>query len=115
MALPNWQHSKEYRIGITIYTHSTILRRSLPAVSKLSFVMHTECCATLMTKDKLKMTVAVIYRPPLGDKELFLNQITTLINNFKDSHQNIVVCGDLNIDSLKTNNTNHKLLSGLLS
>ena len=62
----------------------------------------TETICIEVTIPKKKWCTIFVYRPPhLNNKKVFLSELTTSLNQATNKYDNIIVMGDLNIDTLK--------------
>nr|CAI5859613.1 unnamed protein product [Callosobruchus analis] len=76
---------------------------------------NTECCGiTLESKFCNKNLVICIYRPPSAEINIFLDNLTNLLDTVSNIANNIILCGDLNIDAMLPTIHNH-LLQDLLN
>lgn len=101
--------------GVAIYTRNNISAKSRPKITDLNAEMHIECTAIQTMIDNKKYAIISVYRPPTGDMNVFLHNLSSLLTYLNNICQQIIVCGDLNIDSLKNYSTNYKLLDDLMS
>ena len=71
----------------------------------------TETICIEVTILKRKRCTIFVYRPPhLNNKKVFFSELTTSLNQATNKYDNIIVMGDLNIDTLKNGaDTNHYL------
>lgn len=100
--------------GVAIYTKEDISAKPIN-MSEFSVEMHLECCAVLMNLEKYKLIIITVYRPPAGNIDIFITQLSTLLTHTYATCPKIVLCGDLNIDSMKTDCVKHKILCDLLA
>lgn len=71
-----------------------------------------ECCCIKLGLHKI--TVVVVYRPPIGDFQLFLTLLEGMLSDICNAKDSIIIGGDFNIDFL-TPSFNLSLLMDLLS
>lgn len=100
--------------GVAIYTQNNISAKSINSVSEYSVEMHLECCAVLINLQNFKLIVITAYRPPSGNVDVFINQLSALLNHTYTISEKTVLCGDFNIDSMKVEDTKYKVLCDLL-
>lgn len=98
--------------GVAIYAIDTLTCKEIN-ISMFSKEMQTECCSIEITTSGTKIAIITIYRPPSGDEETFTIQASDVLSHITNICPNMVLCGDLNIDSLKQNNKNFKMLNDL--
>ena len=70
-----------------------------------------ECCCIEVIHNKT--IIVVIYRPPSGNFDMFLNLCNGLLNHLYDTNKSLVIGGDFNIDFLR-HSTNLTLFKDLL-
>lgn len=78
-----------------------------------SLEMNYECSAIEFRNKQL--LIIAIYRPPLSDISGFLEFLDNLLNNYLNEYENLVICGDLNINGLNTECHYTKLLKEILA
>ena len=67
-----------------------------------------------ITISKKKWCILFVYRPPQNsNKSSFFNEISTILNQVTNKYENIIVMGDLNIDTLDLTKDTHNYLSDL--
>ena len=57
----------------------------------------------------LSLYIMVVYRAPTGNFNLFLNSLVDSIRSIYRANQNLILCGDINIDYLTENNKKRQL------
>ena len=61
-----------------------------------------EVCALNLQVASIHLLIICLYRSPTGDYTYFLNQLELVLNKLYRVSTNIIVCGDFNINFLKT-------------
>nr|CAI5819984.1 unnamed protein product [Callosobruchus analis] len=98
--------------GVAIYSKSQLNCKRID-LDLLSVEGHIELCGITASVNDIKLGIVTVYRPPSGDVIMFseiLSQALTVVSSVSNQ---IVLCGDLNIDISK-NCMNTKLLKDLL-
>ena len=54
--------------------------------------------------------IMFVYNPPETDKFYFIEQFKNVLDTFSAENYRVIICGDLNIDFLKTNNLSSKYI-----
>ena len=54
--------------------------------------------------DKSNIKLLCLYRPPSTDKDVFGTELENLVNLLPSAPNNLIVCGDYNIDALVDSN-----------
>ena len=54
--------------------------------------------------DKSSITLLCLYRPPSTDKDVFCTELENLVNLLPSAPNNLIICGDYNIDALVDSN-----------
>ncbi len=58
-----------------------------------------EVCGTERHLQYHKICIMAIYRAPSGDFQYFLNTVEEILNSFHNKFNDIILCGDININS----------------
>lgn len=111
--LSHFCRSDHIRGGTAIFVQEKIEVKPLQIIKDYAIEMHIECCGILVSLDEFKTIIINIYRPPSGDLDTFLISLAHILQHASNICTNIILCGDLNIDSLESN-IKSKLLSDLL-
>lgn len=100
--------------GSMVYIRAGLSVRNL-SVSRFSEEMECEISGILVVACDVKIAIISVYRPGSGDFEIFLDRISVALNYCITSADVIFVCGDLNVDFLKIDSANRKLLVDLMN
>ena len=84
--------------GVCIFTHKTINYMTLN-LTKFCKEKDLEICATELHLQYHKSCIMAIYRRPSGDFQYFLNTLEDILNSFHNKFNDIILCGDININS----------------
>lgn len=76
--------------------------------------MHVEICATEISIENNRVAILSVYRPCSGNVNIFFDALFSALQSCLDHVDYIFLCGDLNIDYLKSNCNSRKLLIDLL-
>ena len=61
-----------------------------------------------------KMLIGNVYRPPNGDKNVFINELRQMLSNIQNvENMDIIITGDFNIDVIPESNTKNRLYSSM--
>lgn len=119
MKLPGYQQAdffcrsmKEHG-GTVLYVRSNIQVKKLP-VSGFSEELHFEVSGIKVLFHNMKLGIISIYRPPTGNINIFFEKLTAVLYSCGQMFDNLFVCGDLNIDFLKSDCNIKRSLSDLL-
>ena len=74
-----------------------------------------ESLLALLKIGDLKIALLVVYNSPRGNKQYFIFELDNTLENFSDSYDRIIVCGDFNINVLDANRLTSTYLSTLRS
>lgn len=109
--IPNYTLMSDYcRIhrkhgGVAIYIRNDIKGAFKPKNIKYikSFASETtiELCAVSLCYKQTKINIIAIYRPPTGNFNMFVNNLSYALQVASKQNSVVVLCGDLNIDYLK--------------
>ena len=72
--------------------------KSIQTVNNLSVDLSFECSSICYNKNSC---IVVLYRSPNGDYNIFIRQLTMLLQIVTKKYTSIYICGDLNINKLK--------------
>lgn len=87
--------------GSLILVNSKIKTNEISLIKQLSVERHIEICAVNCNIYNKKYSVIVAYRPPNGDVDVFIMNLTHALKIAYEMSRNIILCGDFNIDSMK--------------
>lgn len=87
--------------GVIIFVRKGIHFKNLQICSRYSEEMQIESCGISFDTGCDKLCVINVYRPPKGNVENFINRMSLILNECNDS-QNIILCGDMNIDNINS-------------
>ena len=99
--------------GVCIFTHKTLHCREIK-LNKFSKEKDLEVCATELQQLSYKVCIMTIYRSPTGDFQYFLNTLEEILNSLYNKYNDIILCGDININ-YNINSTIKKSLETMLS
>lgn len=102
------QYRKHIQHGGTLIlcknTHTLI---ELQQCTNLTIDKHFECTAAKFSHSKI--IIVSVYRTPDGDLNVFFDQLIAVLELIKH-YQEIIICGDFNIDILKESQVKQQLL-----
>ena len=85
--------------GKIVYIKNGIIAKRISNLEGIS----TEIICIDITISKKKWCIFFVYRPPQNNnKSSFFNEISNILNQATNKYDNIVVMGDLNIDTLNS-------------
>lgn len=84
--------------GSLILVKSNIKSNEILSIGRLSVESHVELCAISFFMGKTKFINITLYRPPTGDINIFIFNLTEALNIAAKISDYIVLCGDFNID-----------------
>ena len=91
--------------GVSIFIHNNITSKSIEKCC-LS-LPHIESLFVHLEYRKKKITIAIIYRPPNANHDLFLEKLNELIHSCNNIQcDEFILCGDFNYDLLESENNN---------
>lgn len=105
--LPNYRIAaslcrNKKRGGSCILTRMDHDFRTLSDIAKYSIPNVIECCAIELSKHRIN--ILCVYRVPGSDMNLFFDTLDLILRKIcDDSKSQLIICGDFNIDVLKTN------------
>ena len=105
------KHSKHG--GVLIYTKKCWKSYELQSIKQKS--KETEWKMTGIEIANTKYVVVVVYRPPGGNFNEFLDVCAEVCESLHRREKNIVICGDINIDYLSNTNQRNDLVNLLAS
>ena len=84
--------------GSLILIKSCIKSKEILSIKSLSVECHVELCAISFCIGRTKFTNITLYRPPNGDINIFIFNLTEALNIATEISDYIILCGDFNID-----------------
>lgn len=101
--------------GTAVYIRKNIACDVTKLVNtKYAIDIHFEYCGIIITSKRgKKVCVLTLYRSPMGSLELFLTNLSLLLSELCPVHD-VILCGDLNINSLNETSTEFIALSDLM-
>lgn len=99
--------------GVIIYIKNDIGFKNLKYINDFSEEMHAEFCAVSFCINHVKYCLITIYRPPGGLIDVFINRMSQILNLCTKQFDNIMLCGDINVNYLVDSQAK-KLLCDLL-
>lgn len=98
--------------GVVIFSSSENVNscKNLKQVQCLSLELDIECCAIAINK---QLCIVVIYRSPNGNLDTFFIQLCKVLDIIVGKYENIIICGDININFLESS-FEKKLLCDIL-
>jgi len=68
-----------------------------------------EITAVQLKLNKKNVIILCVYRAPSGDFDYFLNKLDYILNSLHNYKTEFIICGDININYLGTNNKKKRL------
>jgi hypothetical protein len=78
-------------------------------LSKYSKEHDIEACALKLELTALNIYVVTVYRAPRGNFNSFINGLDSIIKSLHKVELQLIICGDINIDSLTDNERKNSL------
>ena len=107
----SFNRQKQKHGGVAIFCRNNIKIKHLDHCNDLSLINIFECCGVEIRG--YDIVVIVVYRPPNGDINIFLEQFGKLLDMFLHSNKFLVIGGDFNIDFNVSNTALRELLNVL--
>jgi len=89
--------------GVCIFVHVTIKFTNIN-LYKYCKEQDLEIAAVKLEFFKGNLIVFCVYRAPTGDIDYFLKHVDIILNNLHNPKTDFILCGDLNINYIGTNN-----------
>ena len=70
-----------------------------------------ETCTVDLQLNKIKLIIFCIYRAPIGNLQIFYDNLERILNHLSRPKTTYLICGDFNINLLNTTNDTIKLVS----
>nr|CAI5825239.1 unnamed protein product [Callosobruchus analis] len=92
--------------GCAIYAKCNSKAKGIPFIAQQSEEKHIEACGLTLQSEAQQdeINIICVYRPPSGEISIFLNNLTNILISLLTKKTKIILCGDLNIDSMKPSN-----------
>ena len=99
---PMRRDRNEFGGGIMLYARKGVVCNRVPTLETRSL----ELLCSEMIVNKKKWIVYSIYRPPESNNiDAFFSDLSITLNSALDKYENIIVMGDINIDTLNKQDT----------
>jgi endonuclease/exonuclease/phosphatase (EEP) superfamily protein YafD len=85
------------KVGVCIFTHETMQCSELN-LNKFCREKDLEICAVELYLQSYKLCIMTIYRSPTGDFQYFIDTLEQILDNIHHSFNDIILCGDFNIN-----------------
>jgi exonuclease III len=86
--------------GVCIYVNNNIISSSLNLEAHCSDGVIEVCCVKFKFRGK-EIYVLTVYRSPSGNFANFISQLEKIVHSFFSYKNNLIICGDMNLTSLK--------------
>ena len=94
--------------GVCIYVLETLKFTNINLL-KYSKEQDIEIAAIQFNIQKEKVIILCVYRAPCGNFDYFLNKLEIILNSFHKHNSEFIICGDINIKYLESNNKKNQL------
>lgn len=94
--------------GVAIYVRSNHSVKNINT-KKFCVDQHIEACACELSVNNGNLVIVTVYRSPLGNFQLFLKNLNSLLCYLTNKGKQIIVCGDFNVDFLKDSDRKNDL------
>jgi len=94
--------------GICIYVRESLKFNNIDLL-KYSKEQDIEIATIQLNIQKRKVIIICIYRAPCGNFECFLNKLEIILNSLHIHNSEFIICGDININYLESNNKKNQL------
>lgn len=84
--------------GVCIFILNNVEYDANLEMSSLSVDLHFECAAIKINWKSMFFTVIVLYRSPKGSFDIFIQKLDTLLSSINCDKENVLICGDFNVD-----------------
>lgn len=101
--------------GVAVYVRENIQFGIRKNICALSVKNHFECAAIESNVNGEKILIAVIYRTPTGDINIFLEKLEKLLSDIFGENGSVFIAGDFNINLNESNSKGTDFLSLLQS
>jgi exonuclease III len=87
--------------GICIYVRESL---TFTNINLLKYNKEQDIATIQLNIQKRKVIIVCICRAPCGNFECFLNKLEIILNSLHKRNSEFIVCGDININYLESNN-----------
>jgi len=94
----SWKHG-----GVSIFVHDTLTYTNID-LSRYCDDFDLEACALKIKISNTAFHILCIYRPPTSNFLNFQCLLESILTQLYSNTTNLIICGDINIDYLKTSN-----------
>ena len=94
--------------GVGIYIHKNIKFSNIN-LHKYCREQDLEIAAVKLKFSKKNLIAFCVHRAPMGDLDYFLKQLDIILNSLHNPKTELMLCGDLNINYIRTNNKKTQL------
>lgn len=98
--------------GTAVFGENNGYIKAIDEVSRMSIDFACECCGIGLKVNSRKVAILVIYRSPDSSVNVFLDALNEILVFTSRKYQDIILCGDLNIDWCSVS-SDRKLLADL--
>lgn len=88
--------------GTMIFTKTGLTSTPLNDITALSVEKHFEVSAATVEGLDIKTAIVVLYRSPLGDLKIFMENLTTVLLRISRLKHRVVVAADFNVNFMET-------------
>ncbi|KAK9728122.1 Caspase domain [Popillia japonica] len=99
--------------GTAIFAKNCLQIFNVNSIDSLNVEKEIEICSAFFTALNKKIGLLSVYRPPNGNLDIFLTNLSLALNKLYEKYDHIILVGDINIDALKTS-INLDLMSDIL-
>ena len=101
--------------GVCIFVNKNLNFRNID-IRKFLHEQDIEAGAVKLSVNSLNICILSIYRAPSGNFALFLDKLEMILNLLHNNNKQLIICGDININSLVENKKKkNPLLDSLLA
>ena len=103
LALPNYSHvcaSRANRAGggVSLHIHNTMKFKNCPKLNKFNNLIESVFVEIELPNQQNNIIVGACYRPPGCSLNLFTGELSTILNNIKNTTKRCYIAGDFNVD-----------------
>ena len=108
---PRRRDKSKFSGGLIEYIRKGIIHKSKPCLELKSF----DSIASEITINKIKWLLFSFYRPPINTNlDLFFTELSNTLNVINKTYENIILMGDINIDTRNENTMGSKRFSNFM-